>query len=268
VLSRLERAPFATQCALSEVMRTRRIVLLDDSDSDDEVRPSQAGSDGEQTGEGKKSPFKGGTAWNLPAGFFVIYVCDLGNGQERPSIPSFLLDSFAFNARIMLDPSALSSPPWPLRISTPQITLDELDGLRTLAAQQTHISIHLQRYIANLLTATRHHPSLRGSLVSARCVGDIDDFVRASRVVFGPSFIPLRTPVGEEKPQTLDCSEKDVARVMAGVLGHRLSARRHIDGLLGAMVRTAVTVDGQPEPRDAPPRETVNSTLAQILSQV
>ena len=128
--------------------------------------------------------------------------------------------------------------------------------------------MHLQRYIANILTAARHHPSLQGSLISARCTVDMDDFVRASRVVFGPSFVPARIPPEEERSQTLDCCEKDVARVMAGVLGHRLAVRRQMDGLLGSMVRTAVTVDGRPEPSDVPSRETVNGVLAEILSRV
>lgn len=143
----------------------------------------------------------------------------------------------------------------------------ELDYLRSLCTK-AHVSTHLEIYMSNLLTAARHHPSLQGTLLSARCVGNLTDFVRASRVVFGPSIDSSRM---EQEPsdEGIDCSEKDVSRVLAGVLGHRLAVRQQTDGPMGSMVRTAVSLDGQTRDKDSTPyHESINSVLSGILIKV
>lgn len=60
VISNLERAGRAAHLALAEVLRTRQIVL----DT---------------------------TVWNLPDGFFIVYVSQVGDGYERPSIHTTLV---------------------------------------------------------------------------------------------------------------------------------------------------------------------------------
>lgn len=132
------------------------------------------------------------------------------------------------------------------------------------------VSPHLQVYIQNLLSAARHHPLLQGTLISARCAQDLEDFTRVARVIFG-SQAP--TTASGKRLTTLDCTESDVTRVFASVVGHRLATRRQVCGPLGSMVRTAVLLPDENDitPKgleDIQPKETVNSVLAEILGKV
>lgn len=86
VLTRVERSGFATQTALWEVLRTRSISLAED--------PNQI-ADGQSLREpleDTEDDFE--SLWNLPAGFFVVYVCAIGDGKETPLIPSFLVRTY------------------------------------------------------------------------------------------------------------------------------------------------------------------------------
>lgn len=75
VVSRLERASIATQAAFSEVLRTRSVIFDDGDSSEDSIEP-RAGK---------------GDAWNLPQGFFVVYVCGTGHGHEQAPVTQFLV---------------------------------------------------------------------------------------------------------------------------------------------------------------------------------
>lgn len=74
VVSGLEFTGVPSQRALSEALAAKRIVLDDDDEGE-----------GEGEGEGD-----GGGVWNLPDGFFVVYVCPL-DPRERPGIHKSLV---------------------------------------------------------------------------------------------------------------------------------------------------------------------------------
>jgi len=65
----------------------------------------------------------------------------------------------------------------------------ELAILRSLAANPSLVHLHpaLSLYIADLFAATRHHPELDGTLLTRRAHIDVEDLVRAHRVIFGDS---------------------------------------------------------------------------------
>jgi len=84
VLTKLERAGVATLSALAEALRTR--VVSVDSDRSDDAPGSRRERDNEPT------------EWNLPSGFFVVYVCGVGNGKDRPPLPSFMVCQSHINA--------------------------------------------------------------------------------------------------------------------------------------------------------------------------
>ena len=76
VLTRLERAGNSTHSALAEVLRTR-VVPIGSNESGNASSSRSCGSHDDE--------------WNLPSGFFVVYVCGIGNGKERPIMPSFMV---------------------------------------------------------------------------------------------------------------------------------------------------------------------------------
>lgn len=106
----------------------------------------------------------------------------------------------------------------------------------------------------NLFLAVRHHSHLQGSLLSTQCTHDMEDFVRSACILFGSSIAPpdpnasiynvekpySSAPVLVEGPPMLSCTEKDVARVFAGVLAHRLAVQQPQDGPLHSLLISSV----------------------------
>ncbi|KAG8890451.1 hypothetical protein FRB98_008486 [Tulasnella sp. 332] len=241
VLSKLEKAKKSVQSALAEVMRTSCITLQDDDTAPDDWWNINITSDYQENEDGL-----GGGSWNLPVGFTVVYVCPLGDGKERPPILNSLLDKFAFSAPIRLETDAYNVSPGPFRRAA-LISREEIDRLQALCFS-AHVSPKLQNYIASLLTAARHHPSLDGSLLTARAVTDYTDLVRASRIVLGrderlssgtePKSLSL---VSESTTQVLSASDADVRRMIVSGLEHRLRVRDGIgERVLGSLECTAV----------------------------
>lgn len=130
VLTRLERAGLAVQSEFSEVLRKRIVHLaMDDAD----LGPAEL--------HAAAQPHLKSGEWNLPSGFCVVYVCGLGNGKERPPLPSFLvgwiyfydksplkfndvqLEAFAFNITILLESPVAVLPPGLLRAVNPLVTM-------------------------------------------------------------------------------------------------------------------------------------------------
>lgn len=125
----------------------------------------------------------------------------------------------------------------------------------------------------NLLLATRHHSHLHSSLLSARCTYDIELFIRAARILFGPS---PNTSESSADQGAASCTERDVTRVFAGVVAHRLSVQSPYLGPLTSLVSTAVDVSspkedsliGVPAVGLEESRATVHSILAGILHSI
>ncbi|CAA7260665.1 unnamed protein product [Cyclocybe aegerita] len=85
-------------------------------------------------------------------------------------------------------PSALApvSPSSPAQTAVPPAPLlppGLLASLRILATDHTYISPSLSLYLADLFSATRHHPRLDGMLLGARAMRDAEVLVRAGKVV-------------------------------------------------------------------------------------
>jgi hypothetical protein len=64
----------------------------------------------------------------------------------------------------------------------PALPPDFLPALRQLHSR-THIAARLSLYISDLFSAARHHPQLDGTFVTARARKDVDDLVKAGRVI-------------------------------------------------------------------------------------
>lgn len=142
----------------------------------------------------------GGEVWNLPTDFIVVYVCPWDE-RERPAIHNGLLDRFAMSANIALTSSIresilshhsrsrsdLNLPGTAAR--TGLMSSSELKYLRELAEDRTLVHLHpaLSLYVADLFAATRHHPELDGTMLTRRAHIDVEDLVRAYRVIFGDS---------------------------------------------------------------------------------
>ena len=154
----------------------------------------------------------------------------------------------------------------------------------------------------NLLFAARHHSHLEGVLLSARCTRDMEDFIRTACVLFNVPYAPHGFKLNNETngndtmsqkkspedavpsghrpkysadllPTVYSCTEKDVDRVFAGVLAHRLAVRSPIEGPLRSMLLTAADVPGAlvESAKATPPNDdatTVYSVLAGILRSV
>ncbi|TFK53538.1 hypothetical protein OE88DRAFT_1733444 [Heliocybe sulcata] len=172
VISGLEHVGLPAQRAFMQMLADKRLVLDED----------------------------GGEVWNLPADFIVVYVCPLDD-RERPSVHNGLLDRFAMSAHIILanniresipshhsrsryDPDSLGPS-----VRGGLLQSSELAILRSLAADSGLVHLHpaLSLYIADLFAGTRHHPELDGTLLTRRAHIDVEDLVRAHRVIFGDS---------------------------------------------------------------------------------
>lgn len=177
----------------------------------------------------------------------------------------------------------------------PSIAYQDIEELRSLANSRTFISPRLDTYIMNLLLATRYHSRLEGTLLGARCTRDVEDFVRSACVLFNvPSTLPdyqrnaskngallregssgdagLSGHHGQHfadiSPVGYSCTEKDVARVFAGVLAHRLAVRSPIEGPLRSIFLAAVDDPEHPDGGGKEDIMSVHSVLAGILRTV
>lgn len=129
----------------------------------------------------------------------------------------------------------------------------------------------------NLFLAVRHHSHLDGSLLSVQCTHDMEDFVRSACVLFGSSIpfhdLPLAisqtqmsylpSSLLQEEDQILfPCTEKDVARIFAGVLAHRLAVQQPLDGPLRSFILSSVDYTDSVPPDDLQDRTAANSKPA------
>lgn len=120
----------------------------------------------------------------------------------------------------------------------------------------------------------------------------MEDFVRSACVLFGSSIplpdLPLAISQAQNSylpsslPQEEDrilfpCTEKDVARIFAGVLAHRLAVQLPQDGPLRSFLLSSVDYTDSVSPEDVKDRTTatskpailtVHSILAGILRTV
>ncbi|KDQ21715.1 hypothetical protein BOTBODRAFT_50293 [Botryobasidium botryosum FD-172 SS1] len=231
VLSKLEKVSIPTQNALSELLRTRTVTL--DVDVDDESHKE---------------------VWKVPPGFMVVYVAPIGDERERPPISKGLLDRFAFSTTVQSFDQ--HTPRLPFRRAS-HITQEMVQNLNRLA-RETSIHPRLDTYVSSLLTATRHHAALDGTLITARCMQDFAAFIKASRVAFGG---PEKDKSGAEP---FYASEVDAMRILGNIVGHRVRVRDgRGDEMLGSMWGTAV---GNPE--TAEERQTVQSILQEVIKNV
>ncbi|KAF8320809.1 hypothetical protein DL93DRAFT_2152696 [Clavulina sp. PMI_390] len=227
VLTGLDSTTLAIHVAVSQVLQHQSILLSNDDDN---------------------------ATWQLPADFMMVHVCSL-NSLEAPELPPFLLKYFAFNITIIPEPLVPSPTPFFALHSYAIIPNKDIALLHHIATTSSHISPHLDTYINNLLLAVRHHPQLQGSMLGAQCSNDLESFVHASSVLFvslqsgmqeeinseitvPSSNTPL--PSTADLPSHISCTEKDVGRVFAGILAHRVAVQMPADGPLHSELTGAV----------------------------
>ncbi|KAG8979442.1 hypothetical protein FRC05_008428 [Tulasnella sp. 425] len=193
VLSRLEKAKPSVQDALADVLRTGRV-------SPDDYAPT--GGFWDEDDEEDEDAVSGGS-WNLPAGFVVIY-----------------LDRFSFSAKITIETNVYNTSPGPFKRQA-LISREEIERLQNICTA-VHIAPRLQNYMSSLLSATRCHPLLDPTLLTARCVADYAD-------------------LGGSAPQIMSATDSDARKMLASALEHRLSVRkRPEDEIMGSLYTTAV----------------------------
>ncbi|KAG8906723.1 hypothetical protein FRB99_006321 [Tulasnella sp. 403] len=224
VLSKLEKSKLSVQNALADVLRNGRIVLDDyaagdmwiDEDEDDASEEAEYG----------------GSSWNLPAGFVVVYVCALGDGKDRVDVERSLLDRFGFNGRIRLEPDLYNASPGPFR-RTALISREDIEQLQNLCGA-VHLAPRLQNYVSSLLTAVRGHPQLDSTLLTARVV--LGRYERS---------VESREPPGPESVRILSATDSDARKMLVNALEHRLSVRKGVgEEVLGSLFPTVVGTRG------------------------
>ncbi|KIJ39861.1 hypothetical protein M422DRAFT_257178 [Sphaerobolus stellatus SS14] len=233
IITHLEQAGRSANLALAEVLRTRRVTL------------------------------NSGAQWDLPEGFFVVYICPPGDNYERPAIHMNLLDHFAFNIAFGHPPS----PPTPvsssprlhtLSISSPTPQKPPLFPFNELPTiDDIRVSPLASNYSTALTTAIRHHPELDGTFLTTRSTKHIDRLLRASGIVF-------------REGDSTTINEAHVRRVIPPVLIHRLRVREGPrEQLLGLMWDGAGPKSLGTVPQEAKKdRRTLKAILADILAEV
>ena len=101
VLSGIENAGSAVHHTLSEILRTRTVVV-DDEPTANASSPTRSTS--------PTQFIDSGSTWVLPEPFIVVYVC-VFDERERPPISKGLLDRFAFSMNLDLSHRPQSPPP-------------------------------------------------------------------------------------------------------------------------------------------------------------
>ncbi|KZW00188.1 hypothetical protein EXIGLDRAFT_761807 [Exidia glandulosa HHB12029] len=245
VISGLENAGTAVQHTLSEILRTRTVVLDDD-----------AGSPGPGAG--------GGRIESLPDPFIVVYVC-ARDPFERPHISKGLLDRFGCSSIVTKPSTGLGSPstyrsPAQRKVA---ITRDDILDLRHLAAQ-VHMHHPLTLQLSAFLSATRHHPRLDGTLLTLQANRDFTDLVRAWRVVMGPSNHALADV------DSLDATENDAVRVFSHAVMHRVRVRAgpH-DEIMGSYAFGALAQAGEGDEEPFPESDPrARPEIVQVLKEI
>ncbi|KAH7108018.1 hypothetical protein BKA62DRAFT_764092 [Auriculariales sp. MPI-PUGE-AT-0066] len=253
VVTGLENAGSIVHHTLSEILRTRTVVLEDDP-------AAQPGSPTTRS----KSPLPGasGSTWILPEPFIVIYVCPFDD-RERPQISKGLLDRFAFSGNL----DVYHRPQSPsMRKAT--LSREDILAFRTLAAQ-VRIQPHLESLLSALLTAARHHPKLDGSLLSLQTTRDLSALIRAHRIAMGKrmSWVERSRDREDRAYDVLDATVDDAVAMFRHTVVHRLRSR---DGpsehLLGGMLCGAV-LDIDLE-ADMGKRETVRPGIREVVMEI
>jgi hypothetical protein len=97
------------------------------------------------------------------------------------------------------------------------------------------------------------------------------DFVRAACVIFSTSISPPLS-LHSDSEGGMSATEKDVLRVFAGLVGHRVNVREEWDGVLGSMAGGAVGrsqwEDGLRERKANGGGLTVQSVLLEVMKAV
>lgn len=100
------------------------------------------------------------------------------------------------------------------------------------ACAKTHLSPSLSLYLADLFSATRQHPQIDGTLLTARCVYNAEKLVRAARVVgldpTGTELLRGNQEVGDllEDKDTVPENDELEATDVVGSLHHSRSSLR------------------------------------------
>ncbi|GAA5997559.1 uncharacterized protein JCM10292_000932 [Rhodotorula paludigena] len=270
VLEHLERARPSVQNALLGVLRDQRVTIapahssaqyasagtsllapgkkggegkVDDGSSFRTRRTNYTARTGEQSAESE------GT-WNLPDGFLCVAVVweeDEGGKEGEGGwggLSRHLLDRFTLSHTV--PPSAFQSssfhaPPLSHPLATPAHSLLSPLPLPP-SALPSYISDALDTYVADLVSALRHHPQLDARMLTARAVKELRQLAGVWAALTQSEVLKLRAP-GDSKGTAADMVGEgregqdarilvlpgDVLAVVLSVLGHRLALRKPRD---------------------------------------
>ncbi|KAL5507259.1 hypothetical protein ACEPAH_6715 [Sanghuangporus vaninii] len=214
----------------------------------------------------QKNSFSEGV-WQLPSDFFVVYVCPLGNGYDRPPVHRSLVDRFAMSieayppTETSIDSRAPPVTPTDIKGAPLRSILSplELADLRVLAGPtHTIVGNRADLYLSDLLSTVRNHPHLDGMLITARCRSETLRLLRAWRALFGapPEHNAHALP-------TLDVTDEDVRRVFIIAVSHRISVLKGPrEETLAGLVFSVVANHGEEE------WETGRRTIKEILREI
>jgi hypothetical protein len=137
----------------------------------------------------------------------------------------------------------------------------------------------LSLYASDIFSATRHHPELDGTLLTAQARKDLDSLAQAERIVTcdltGMELLShlaaLRAQSRGERGRTnrryiLDLTKADIGRIAPRIMSHRLRVRDGpADEILGSVAFGAVLGDKGEVKWE---RRTIKDILIKILREV
>ncbi|GAA5884044.1 hypothetical protein JCM6882_002114 [Rhodosporidiobolus microsporus] len=283
ILEHLERARPSAQQTLLSILRDERIVIAPSSGGNHSGGTSlltgpprrgtpAGGADDASSMRTRRTTWTvqtreepgGGSwegSWNLPEGFVCVGVVwdeDRSGREEHDGgwggLSRHLLDRFTLShsipATTLLSPSRFYAPP-PLPHQPHPLAPVSHSLLSPLplpsSALPPYLSDTLDTYLADLLSALRHHPQIEGRMLTARANRELEEMVKVwVALTKEEGAVEFRAPVTEEKDEeayeraTVAARDgdsaacplvlpADVLSVVLATLGHRLALRRPRD---------------------------------------
>lgn len=203
IVSHLELVSRAVQQTLVDALRSRYIVIDNDSD------------------EYGDTPIGIGR-WNLPNDFLVVYVHPGGrDDRERSPIIKPLIDLFSYSLTVVLSDQYVSNLNSQAHLQQSPALTPEVIHYIIETANKIQLPLPLQIYTSSLMSAARHHHQLDGTFLTLRAQRDFETLLKATSVV--ARIFPNLQPYNVDMVPSP--SAVDAAKLFLRVVTHRLQVR-------------------------------------------